>query len=88
MVKIVNEVDTIEKHPEFAADKKRLEAIQGTITFRGRLPAVKDNEDVPYNENFWKNAPYLSLLEPVDGDGVIEAEECIYIPTTLILQYC
>lgn len=48
MMKIVNEVDTIEKRPEYAADEKRREAIQNTIIFRGRLPAVKDNEGVPW----------------------------------------
>lgn len=73
MVKIVKEVDTIEKHPEYATDEKRPEAIQSTITFRRRLPAVKDNEGVPCTEDFWKNASYPSLLEPV-GDGVTEAE--------------
>ncbi|KAL7959081.1 hypothetical protein V8C34DRAFT_323341 [Trichoderma compactum] len=46
MVKIVKEVDTIEQHPESAADETRPEAIQSTIIFRERLPKVKDTEKV------------------------------------------
>lgn len=73
MVKIVKEVDTIEEHPDYAADEKRPEAIQSTIIFRERLPAVKDVEKVPYPEIFGTEAP-CPLLERVEGDGVTEAE--------------
>ncbi|PTB62067.1 hypothetical protein BBK36DRAFT_1163396 [Trichoderma citrinoviride] len=73
MVKIVKEVDTIEEHPDYAADEKRPEAIQSTIIFRDRLPAVKDKEKVPFSEIFGTEAP-CPLLERVEGDGVTEAE--------------
>ncbi|KAL6695235.1 hypothetical protein J3F84DRAFT_395426 [Trichoderma pleuroticola] len=72
MVKIVKEVDTIEQHPENAADETRPEAIQSTIIFRERLPKVKETEKVPYREIFGTNAPYPSLLERVDGDGTTD----------------
>ncbi|MCP6297121.1 hypothetical protein NL457_28265, partial [Klebsiella pneumoniae] len=44
MVKIVKEVDAIEKNPDEAANEKRPEAFQSPIAFRERLPSVKDKE--------------------------------------------
>ncbi|PON21569.1 hypothetical protein TGAM01_v209600 [Trichoderma gamsii] len=51
MVKIVREVAIIEENPDYAADEKRLEAIQSTTIFRERLPCVKDKGEVPYLTN-------------------------------------
>lgn len=74
MVKIVKEIDEIEKHPDYAADEKRADAIQSPTVFRERLPVVKDKEKMPHLKIFGTDVPFPPLLERVEGDGVTEVE--------------
>lgn len=74
MVKIVKEVDEIEKNAAAAADEKRPEAFQSPIAFRQRLPPVKDAQKMPHLKIFGTDVPYPPLLERADGDGVTDIE--------------
>ncbi|KAF0636019.1 hypothetical protein FPSE5266_20341 [Fusarium pseudograminearum] len=74
MIKIVNEVDAVEKNPAIAANEKRPEAYQSTIVFRERMPVVVDKEKLPHLKIFGTEEAPPKLIEATNGDGMQEAE--------------
>ncbi|KAG7406377.1 hypothetical protein Forpe1208_v013961 [Fusarium oxysporum f. sp. rapae] len=76
MIKIVVEVDAVEKHPDYAADEARVEAFQSPIAFRERVPIVKNKEKMPHLKIFGPDEVFPSLLESSEGenDAVTEVE--------------
>ncbi|KAH7157283.1 hypothetical protein B0J13DRAFT_520026 [Dactylonectria estremocensis] len=69
MIKIVKEVDAIEKRADYAADEKRGEAFQSPIAFRDRIPSVTNKQKLPQLKIFGEGESYPPLLERVEGDG-------------------
>ncbi|QPC58046.1 hypothetical protein HYE67_000277 [Fusarium culmorum] len=74
MIKIVNEVDAVEKNPAIAANEKRPEAYQSTIVFRERMPVVVNKEKLPHLKIFGTEEAPPKLIEATNGDGMQEAE--------------
>ncbi|KAF7551363.1 hypothetical protein G7Z17_g5057 [Cylindrodendrum hubeiense] len=74
MIKIVTEVDQIERDASKAANESRPEAYQSPVVFRQRLPLVKDKQKMPHLEIYGTNVPYPSLLDRLEGDGVTDVE--------------
>ncbi|KAH6991891.1 hypothetical protein EDB82DRAFT_573679 [Fusarium venenatum] len=74
MIKIVNEVDAVEKNPGIAAEETRPEAYQSTIVFRERMPVVTNVEKMPHLKIFGTEEPAPKLIESKEGDGILEPE--------------
>ncbi|GKU04421.1 hypothetical protein FLAG1_07120 [Fusarium langsethiae] len=74
MIKIVNEVDAVEKNPGIAANEKRPEAYQSTIVFRERIPLVVDKEKLPHLKIFGTEEAPPKLIESTKDDGMQESE--------------
>ncbi|RFN47650.1 hypothetical protein FIE12Z_8107 [Fusarium flagelliforme] len=74
MIKIVNEVDAVEKNPGVAADERRPEAFQSSIVFRERIPVVVNKQKLPHLKIFGVDEEPPKLIEPTQDDGVQEAE--------------
>ncbi|KAF5670062.1 hypothetical protein FHETE_4745 [Fusarium heterosporum] len=74
MIRIVNEVDAVEKNPAVAAKESRPEAFQSTIVFRERIPVVRNKEKLPHLKIFGTDEAPPKLIEPTKDDGIEEAE--------------
>ncbi|KAM0227454.1 hypothetical protein ACHAPO_011516 [Fusarium lateritium] len=74
MIKIVNEVDAVEKNPSIAANETRPEAYQSTIVFRERMPVVTNVQKMPHLKIFGTEEPPPKLMEPKEDDGMKEPE--------------
>lgn len=74
MIKIVNEVDAVEKNPSLAAKEDRPEAFQSSIVFRERIPVVINKQKLPHLKIFGTDEVPPKLIEPAKDDGMDEVE--------------
>ncbi|OBS23324.1 hypothetical protein FPOA_03873 [Fusarium poae] len=74
MIKIVNEVDAVEKDPGIATKETRPEAYQSTIVFRERMPVVTNVKKMPHLKIFGTDEPLPDLIESKEGDDMKEPE--------------